>query len=262
MSNPQCITLERGDGLAIVTISNPARRNAFTQDMRRDLTAKFNELQSDQSIRAIILTGAQGHFCSGGDVSAFGKATRIGMLEQREWYRETSTLLRSIADGVKPTIAAIEGDCIGAGFSMALLCDFMVVAKNARLGAAFAKLGLLPDTGIMYTLQKRVGMQKMRKMLMLGQLVGGEEGEKFGLVDDLAEPGQALEMAKQLAAGFNDVAPMVVSGIRIALRNGINTIDDALRAELDLQGYMCASDDLKEGMKSFMEKRKPNFTGL
>jgi len=259
--NTQGITLERDNNIAILTISNPTRRNAFTQDMRRDLTAKFNQLQSDQSLRAIILTGAQGHFCSGGDVSSFGRATQIGMLEQREWYRDTSTMLRSIADGVKPTICAIEGDAMGAGFSMALLCDFLVVAKNARLGAAFAKLGLLPDTGILYTLQRRVGMSKMRKMLMLGQFVSGEEGEKIGLVDELAEPGKALEAAKQLAAGFNDVAPMVVSGIRIALRNGINTMDDALRAELDLQGYMCASDDLKEGIKAFMEKRRPQFTG-
>jgi enoyl-CoA hydratase/carnithine racemase len=262
MSNLPSITLERDNNIAILTLSNPGRRNAFTQDMRRDLTAKFNQLQSDQNVKAIILTGAEGHFCSGGDISAFGKATQIGMLEQREWYRETSTMLRAMADGVKPTIAAVEGDCVGAGFSMALLCDFVVAAKNARLGAAFAKLGLLPDTGVLYTLQKRVGMQKMRKMLMLAQLVGGEEGEKIGLVDDLAEPGQALAVAKQLADGFNDVAPMVVSSIRISLRNGINSLDDALRAELDLQGYMCASEDLKEGIKAFMEKRKPHFTGL
>lgn len=260
MSN-QCITLEREGSLAILTLTNPARRNAFTQDMRRDLTAKFNELQSDQSVRAIILTGAEGHFCTGGDVTKMGGATQIGMLEQREWYRETSTMLRSIADGVKPTIAAVEGDCVGAGFSMALLCDFMVVAKNARMGAAFAKLGLLPDTGILFTLQQRVGMPKMRKMLMLGTMVNGEEGEKIGLVDELTEPGEALGVAKTFAKGFDDVAPMAVSGIRIALRNGVSTLDDALRAELDMQGYMCASEDLKEGMRAFMEKRKPNFQG-
>lgn len=260
MSDSQCITLERENNAAILTISNVARRNAFTKDMRRDLTAKFNELQSDPGVKAIILTGAGGHFCTGADVSKFGsmEQTPIGA---REWYRETLTLLRAVADGVKPIICAVEGDCIGAGFSLALLGDFMIVSRTARMGAFFARIGLLPDTGIMYTLQRRVGMAQMRKMLMFATPVGGEEGAAIGLVDELVEPGESLAVAKQWAARFDDVAPMVVNGIRIALRNGVNSMDDAIRAELDLQPYLSCSDDIKEGMRAFLEKRKPNFAG-
>ncbi|MDY0013114.1 MAG: enoyl-CoA hydratase/isomerase family protein [Rhodocyclaceae bacterium] len=256
----QCIILERDGNVAILTLRNPARRNAFTKDMRRTLTAKLFELQTDPTVRAIVLTGAEGHFCSGADVSKLGPM-EMGPLDYRVWLLDTNTLLRTVADGVKPIICAIEGDCIGAGFSLALLCDFMIVSKKARLGAFFAKIGLLPDMGIMYTLQRRVGMAQMRKMLMFAEPVSGEDGEKIGLADELVEPGQALAVAKQWAAGFDNVAPLVLGGIRVALRNGINSVDDAIRAEQDLQPYMSGSADLKEGMKAFFEKRKPQFIG-
>jgi enoyl-CoA hydratase/carnithine racemase len=257
----QIVTLDRDGSAAILTLRNLKRRNAFTKDMRRDLTAKINELQVDRAVRAIILTGAEGHFCSGADVSKFGDM-KLGPMDLREWYRETLTMMRSIADGTKPIIAAVEGDCIGAGFSMALLSDFIIASKNARMGAFFAKIGLLPDTGIMYTLQHRVGMAKMRKMLMFAEPVDGEEGGRIGLVDEVTEPGQALATAKDWASRFDGIAPMVVNGIRIALRNGVTTIDDAIRAELDLQPYLSGSDDLKEGMTAFLQKRQPNFSGM
>lgn len=260
MTNTQCITLDRENNIAILTIRNPARRNAFTKDMRRDLTAKFNELQVDPDVRVIILTGADGHFCSGADVSRFG-SMELTAMAAREWYRETLTMMRAVADGVKPIICAIEGDCIGAGLSLALLGDFMIVSRTARLGAFFAKIGLLPDTGIMYTLQRRVGMAQMRKMLMLAIPMSGVEGGEIGLADEVVEPGLALAVARQWAARFDDVAPMVINGIRIALRNGINSMDEAIRAELDLQPYLSCSDDVKEGMAAFLEKRKPRFSG-
>lgn len=256
----QCILLAREGNIATLTLRNPARRNAFTKDMRRSLTEKLYELQTDATVRVIILTGAEGHFCTGADVSKFG-AMDNSVMDLRMWLLDTNTLLRTLADGVKPIISAIEGDCIGAGLSMALLGDFMIVSKQARLGAFFAKIGLLPDMGIMYTLQRRVGMQQMKKMLMFAEPVSGEDAGPIGLADEVVEPGQALAVAKQWAARLDNLAPMSINGIRVALRNGINTIDDAIRAEQDLQPYMSSSSDMKEGMRAFLEKRKPNFQG-
>lgn len=261
MPNSKCITLERESNIAILTIRNPARRNAFTKDMRRDLTAKFYELQSDNSVRAIILTGAEGHFCSGADISGLDSGKKVTPMDARVWLFDTNTMLRTIADSIKPVICAVEGDCIGAGFSLALLGDFMIVSKKARFGAFFAKIGLLPDMGITYTLQRRVGMARMRKMLMFATPVSGEEGAQIGLADELVEPGQALAAAKEWASRFDDMAPLSINGIKILLRNGINTMDDAIRAEQDIQPYMSTSADVKEGMKAFLEKRKPNFVG-
>ncbi len=255
-----CITLDREGGTAILTLCNPARRNAFTKDMRRDLTAKLLALQSDRAVHAIILTGAAGHFCTGADVSGFG-AMDISAMEARVWLLDTNTLLRAMADGIKPVICAIEGDCIGAGLSLALLGDFMIVSRQARLGAFFARIGLLPDMGILYTLKHRVGMAQMRKMLMLANPLSGEEGAAIGLADELVEPGQALAAARQWAARLGEVAPLSLNGIRIALRNGINTLDDAVRAEQDLQPYLSTSADLKEGMSAFLAKRPPRFSG-
>lgn len=260
MSTDACITLERDRNAAILTLCNPARRNAYTREMRRELAARFNELQLDSSVRAIILTGADGHFCAGADVSKFGDLA-ITPMEAREWYREALTLAHAVADGVKPVICAIEGECNAAGLALALLGDFMIVSRTARLGAFFARLGVLPDTGILYTLQRRVGLAQARRMLMLAEPISGEEGAKIGLADELVEPGQALAVARQWAARFDDMAPMAVGWIRVALRSGINSLDDAFRAELDLQPYLSCSSDLKEGVQAFLARRRPNFTG-
>lgn len=261
MSDLQCITLERENSAAILTICNTAKRNAFTKDMRWDLTAKLNELQLDPSVRTIILTGAEGHFCAGADISKLAKSLDPGVFELRENYRDTLFLLRAMADGTKPIIAAVEGSAVGAGFSLALLSDFMIVARNATFGAFFAKIGILPDMGILHTLQRRVGVAQMRKMLMLATPVSGEEGEKIGLVDELTEPGQALAVAKEWAARMEKTAPLVQSAVRIALRNGVNSLDDAIRTELDFQPVMSCSSDAKEGMAAFLEKRTAKFTG-
>lgn len=260
MADPEGITLERDGHTAILTLHNPARRNAYTREMRRELAARFNELQQDPAVRAIVLTGAGGHFCAGADVSRFG-ALDIGPLEAREWYRESLTLAHAVADGTKPVICAVEGDCNAAGLALALLGDFMIVAKTARLGASFARLGVLPDTGILYTLQRRVGLPRMRRMLMFAEAVSGEEAARIGLADELVEPGQALAVAKQWAARFGDVAPMAIAWIRVALRNGINSLDDSFRVELDLQPYLSCSADLREGIQAFLAKRRPQFTG-
>lgn len=260
MADTEGITLERAGNAAILTLCNPARRNAYTREMRRELAARCNELQLDPAVRAIILTGAGGHFCAGADVSKFG-ALDLGPLEAREWYRESLTLARAVADGTKPVICAVEGDCNAAGLALALLGDFMIVARNARLGAFFARLGVLPDTGMLHTLQRRVGLARTRRMLMLAEAVSGEEAAQLGLADELVEPGQALAVAQQWAARFDDVAPMVVAWIRVALRNGIHSLDDAFRAELDLQPYLSCSADLREGIQAFLAKRRPQFTG-
>jgi 2-(1,2-epoxy-1,2-dihydrophenyl)acetyl-CoA isomerase len=260
VSTPECITLVREGGTAILTICNPARRNAFTKDMRRDLTAKINELQTDNAVRAIVLTGEGGHFCSGADVSRLG-STDWGVLELREWMRETLTVLRAFTAGVKPMIAAVEGDAVGAGLSLALACDFVVAARNARFTAAFARIGLMPDTGILYTLQRRIGLPKARKMMMLAQPVVGDEAGQIGLADEVVEPGQAVAIARQWAARFDDMAPLVVGAIRVGLHNGVDSIEEAMRIELDLQPSLVMSSDAKEGMRAFLEKRRPNFTG-
>lgn len=260
MPSDEGISLELDGNAAVLTLRNPGRRNAFTREMRRELAARFNELQLRSSVRAIILTGADGHFCAGADVSKFG-ALDFGPLEARETYREALTLARAVADGTKPVICAIEGDCNAAGLALALLGDFMIVSRTARLGAFFARLGVLPDTGMMYTMQQRIGLARTRRMLMLAEAVSGEEAAHIGLADALVEPGETLTVAKQWAARFDDVAPMVVGWIRVALRNGIHSLDDAFRAELDLQPYLSCSADLREGIQAFLAKRPPQFSG-
>jgi 2-(1,2-epoxy-1,2-dihydrophenyl)acetyl-CoA isomerase len=256
------IQLEQTGSVAIVTMNNPERRNAFFPEMRRKLTATLNELGSDTAVRAIVLTGAGSHFCAGADVSRMRReGASPGALQARENIKEVGQLLRAIAAGSKPVIAAVEGDAVGAGFSMACASDFVVAARNCRFGAAFARLGILPDMGMLYTLPRRVGLAKARQLMMLATMVNGVEATELGIVDQLTGAGEALMHARKLAEQFQDVAPAPVALIKAALADGVNSIEEVLRIERDLQPLLSSTEDAKEGISAFKEKRKPSFMG-
>lgn len=261
MSFQEGVKVERQGTVAIVTMSNPERRNAFYPEMRRQLTATLNALGADTELRAVVLTGDGAHFCAGADTSRMRQAGTPTPIQVRENMKDVAQLLRAIAGGGKPIIAAVEGDAFGAGFAMALACDVVVAARNARFGSVFTKVGLLPDMGMLYTLQQRVGPVKARQLMMLGTPVDGAEAARIGISDELAEPGQALAAALAFAARFDEPAPVVVSLIKGALATGVNSIEDAIRLEYDLQPMLASTQDRIEGMAALKEKRKPRFTG-
>ena len=175
------VPLYREGAVAVLTLDFPARRNAFCLQMRTQLRNRLEAATADTQVRAIVLAGAAGHFCSGGDISEMEPRT---LLQNRERWALVAALIRLLALGPKPVVAAVEGSAMGAGLSIASLADHVVAARDAKFGAAFVKVGLMPDMGALWSLQHRVGRAKAREILGLARVFDGAEAGRIGLAND------------------------------------------------------------------------------
>lgn len=256
------VELTRDGTTAILTLNVPGKRNAFTRDMRMDMIDKIAALNLDDGCRAIVLTGASGHFSAGADISNVGKgAAPWSLIQTRENMAEVHRLVRAIVVSPKLFIAAVEGLAFGGGFALAAACDQLVAARDARFGAAFAKLGLLGDMGLMWSLKERVGLARAKKIILLGREVGGEEAGNIGLADLVTAPGAALAEALALAAAFADVAPLSLAYTKASFARGIDTLEDAFTCEMDYVPILNRTEDFKTAVAAFQAKEKPVFSG-
>jgi enoyl-CoA hydratase/carnithine racemase len=247
---------EARDGpIAVLTMDHPARRNALSISLRLELLAAFRRIETDPEVRAVVLTGAGGVFSSGGDISGMG---RKPIAEGRERFRATHELVRLMAGLSKPIVAAVEGWAAGAGLSLALLCDTIAAAEDARFAASFNKVGLIGDFGLLHTLPLRVGAGRARQMLLYAEPVDAPAAERMGLVDHLAPKGGALALATARARVLAAAAPLPIALTKTWLADGL---EQALARERDWQAMLYTSDDHAEGAAAFLEKRAPVFRG-
>jgi 2-(1,2-epoxy-1,2-dihydrophenyl)acetyl-CoA isomerase len=258
MSDP--VLVERRGETAIVILNAPEKRNALSTKMRVGLRDRLVELGLDRQCRAIILTGAAGQFCAGGDISEMVPAGADPTLATYRLHI-LHDAVRAIARGPKPVIAAVEGAAAGAGFSLAMACDYVVAAKTARFIAAFVKLGLVADCGLQFSLTQRVGPAEARRILLGAETVEAEHGAKIGLVDVLAVPGGAVESALAIAAGLAEAPPLAIAATKLAFSRGPASLEEALALESDLQVRLAGTQDHEEAKAAFIGRRKPTFTG-
>ncbi len=251
---PVCRVTEARDGAVLtLTLDYPARRNALNVALREQMFAILEAAQGDDGIRAIVLTGEGGNFCSGGDISGMD----VRDAEQgRERMRRTHRMVRLMIGGRIPLVAAVEGWCVGAGLSMACACDTIVAAEDARFAAGFGRVGLMADLGLPWTLPNRIGPAKARQMLLYPDQIDGREAERIGLVDRIVPKGGALEKARELASFLAQQAPLPIALTKRMLAEGL---DAALERERDWQTMCFLSADHLEGRTAFMEKRAPVF---
>lgn len=261
MSTPLTDTIQitRDGAVAIVTINNPQRRNAMGRSMRQALRDTVHQLMvADPASRAIVLTGAGEHFCAGADISEMTQRT---ILQSREILQESNEVVRDLLGGPKPVVAAVEGVAFGAGLSLAVACDFLVAASSARFCAAFLRVGLIPDTGILWSLPKKIGMTHARSLLSLANEIDGAEALRIGLVNQLVAPSAALHAAIALAHGLVKNPPLGMALIKAALTSGADSMVSSLRTEIDYQPLLRQSKDHLEAAQAFVDKRDPIFTG-
>jgi 2-(1,2-epoxy-1,2-dihydrophenyl)acetyl-CoA isomerase len=254
-ADPPMLAESRHGATALLTLDYPERRNALAMPMRLSLIDALERLEADRGCRAIVVTGAGGTFSAGGDISGMDARDIAG---GRERFRATHRLVRLMVKCSKPIIAAVEGWCVGAGLSLALCCDTVVAAEDARVVAGFGKVGLIADLALLHTLPARIGQGRARQVLLYGEAMGAAEAERIGLIDRVVPRGAALEVAMQRAALFHDAAPLPLALTKAYLAQGL---DAMLDWERDIQSMLFLSADHAEGKAAFLEKRAPGFRG-
>ena len=256
----ETVLIESRGSVVILTLNAPSKRNALSTEMRAALRERLAELGLKRECKAIVLTGAGGEFCAGGDISEMVPASGDPLLAAHRLHI-LHDVVRAIMGGPKPVVAAVEGAAAGAGFSLAAACDYVVAARDARFIAAFVKLGLVADCGLQLTLSHRVGRAQAKRIILGGETVSADRGAAIGLVDVLAEPGSAVDKAVAIAAGFTELPPLALAGIKTAFTRGAASLEEALALESDLQARLAMTDDHQEAKAAFMARRKPTFTG-
>ncbi|WP_052665771.1 enoyl-CoA hydratase/isomerase family protein [Nitriliruptor alkaliphilus] len=254
---PTVLTEDRGE-VRVLSLNRPHRRNAIDLQLRIDLAQAVEEADRDAHVRAVVLTGNGRTFCAGGDIS-----TMHGVDERaaRDRTDAAQRVTRALTCAATPVVAAVEGTAFGAGMALALACDRVIAARDARFGTAFTRVGLAGDMGITFTLPARVGIARARQLLMLPTELTGTDALDLGLVDGLAEPGEALTAALADAQRLADGPPLALATVKRAMAAPAADIETALQREADAQVRLFASEDLAEGAIAFAERRAPRFTG-
>jgi len=247
--------------IAVVTMSNPRTRNALSLEMRCALIAAFEAVLANPEYLAVVVTGAGGAFCAGGDLRQTSMKPDLTDDERRKRLQLAHVVIRLMVCGAKPVIAAVEGPAFGAGLSMAMACDYVVASREATFCASFGRVGLMADTGLLWTLPQRVGGARTRELVMSARVVSAAEALDMQLVEEVAESGMILQTAISCAERFSRIAPLSAAACRAVLSHAPSSLDAVLAAELQHQPTLSASADCAEGKRAFFEKREPLFLG-
>jgi 2-(1,2-epoxy-1,2-dihydrophenyl)acetyl-CoA isomerase len=255
------VRVEQADSIATLTLNRPEARNALDLAMREGLEAALRSLEADAGVRVLVLRGAGEHFCAGGDVK-FMQARRMTAAEGEQRVESMNRAILALARFRTPTIAMVDGYAVGAGCNLALACDLVVASDRARFGEVFARLGLVPDGGGTWFLTRRVGLARAKELVFTADPIPAAEAERIGLVNRLVPAAdlaaQTLALARRIAAG----PPRALAMAKSLLTRGLALdLETSLQWEALVQGLMIESEDHREGLAAFFEKRAPRFTG-
>lgn len=250
------VLVERRDDVAIVTLNRPRRRNALDAVLPAALARVLAALQDDTGVRALVLDGGT-HFCAGGDLGALDDPA----LAMRQAMQVGHRAIRTLAGGRLPVVAAVQGNAYGAGFSLAMACDFVVADPDTTFCAAFGRVGLQPDYGLLWSLPQRVGLGLARELVLFCEAIGGERAQQLGLVDRLVARGAVPDTALQLAQRLAALPPATVATTKSVLSRLPLSLDTMLAWEADTQALLVGTEDFREGVRAFSEKRAARFAG-
>ncbi len=254
------VVLKRIDGhVATLTINRPDKLNALNIETRGRMVQELDELAKNDDVRVVVITGAGDKaFIAGADISEFEGRSPV---DQYRVMTDSSVFL-AVDRFPKPTIAAINGFCLGGGCELAMACDIRIASEKAKLGQPEINLGLLPGGGGTQRLPRLVGMGAAFKLLYTGDFIRADEALRIGLVDEVVPAGDVAARAKELAETIAAKSPVALRLIKQAVRTSMRTpLDEGLSQEVSLFALAFASEDMKEGVDAFLNKRKPNFTG-
>lgn len=253
------IDLERRGAIAIVTMNNPAARNALDLQMRRSLLATFVDLAEQDDVRAVLLTGVGDAFCSGADVGKMGGRDLAG---SRQRMKTMHAMIQAVHGLDKPVVAAVRGPAVGIGFSLAMACDVVVASAGANFSQIFTKVGLAPDGGAIWFLARQIGFTQAKELVYSARKLGGTEAHALGLVSRLVEDERVFDEALELAVQFGEGPGLALAMAKQMFAASVSpNLKQFLDTELLVGAQLSQTADHAEGRKAFGEKRKPRFTG-
>ncbi|MFH5228809.1 enoyl-CoA hydratase [Antrihabitans spumae] len=256
MTDFETILLERKGRVGVITLNRPKALNALNSQVLKDVVAALDELEGDAEVGAILLTGSERAFAAGADIKEMAPQTYIDMYGTdffAGWDR--------LANARKPTIAAVAGYALGGGCEVAMMCDILIAADNAKFGQPEITLGVIPGIGGSQRLTRAVGKAKAMDLILTGRNMDAEEAERAGLVSRIVPADQLLDEALKAAEKIASMSlPVAMIAKEAVNRSFETTLGEGLRFERRVFHSLFALDDQKEGMAAFVEKRKPNFT--
>jgi 2-(1,2-epoxy-1,2-dihydrophenyl)acetyl-CoA isomerase len=251
------LLFEKIGSVACLTLNRPAQRNAFTGPMIDLWVKALHTCMDDDAIKAVVLTGAGGAFCSGGDIGSMAARTQFTALDHKDWlWRKVHSVARAVAELDKPLIAAVDGVAYGAGMDMALMCDIRFASTKAKFSESYIKLGLVPGDGGAYFLPRVVGVAKALELLWTGEQVDAAEAARIGLVSRVLEPDELLPRTMEFA---RSIAAQPSAAVRITKRAAYQGLTSSMSAALDAVSSHIAvlrsSPEYEAAIEAFNEGR-------
>ncbi|MBI2716554.1 MAG: enoyl-CoA hydratase/isomerase family protein [Rhizobiales bacterium] len=258
MTASDTLLIERpSNDIVVLRLNRPQVRNALNLDLRTRLADEITRFGADPEVRCIIVTGSEAAFAAGADIGEMAGAGPVEVMA-----RNVQKYWRAITEGPKPLIAAVEGFALGGGLELALCADIIVAGEGAKLGLPEVKVGILPGGGGTQKLARLIGSKRAMLLLMTGRMFSAAEALSMGVISEIAPTGQALTRALEIAREIATLPPISLMQIKEIVNAGLNApLDTALMLERKAFQLQFATSDQKEGMRAFMEKRKPKFEG-
>ncbi len=258
--NLENLKVEQRDGILIVTVDRPKVLNALNARTMDELSSVFLEARGDESVRAVILTGGgEKAFIAGADINELAS---LDAVVGKKFAERGQAVLSQIEQFPKPVIAAINGFALGGGCEVALACHIRIASENAQLGLPEVSLGVIPGYGGTQRMVRLLGKGKALELICTGDRIGAEEAEKIGLVNKVVPPAELIEKSEEMARKMASKGPLAIRAAIEAVNSGSDMpLDEGLYLEATLFGTLCATEDMREGTKAFLEKRPADFKG-